>query len=324
MKQAGKYSIRLLNKLIDIAFACFLFILFIVGSFALWDTQLLYQKAESSQFEVYRPNPYKEQPFAELQRINEDIFAWIHLYGTSVDYPVLYAHHASEYINKDPFGNYTSTGSLFVNAPAHMRFQDFNTIIHGHNMEHRAMFGQLKEYESYDFMSAHRYGQLTYTNDQGVLENKGIVVVAFLNVDAYDSGVYAYAITNPAQQQAYRTSLLTKASVVLDTPYTDERLLLLSTCSPEETNGRNMVVCYLTDETYPDTFVKEKKFGIGIDKLQGWFGFPWLGWIALGIVIILLILIGIWIMDQKRKARLQAQADTQLIHPSEDIASKEL
>lgn len=84
--------------------------------------------------------------FAALWEQNEDVYAWITVPGTLVDYPVLqhpsddeyYLHHTIDHVEGLPGSIYSET----VNAKD---FTDMNTILYGHNMKNDTMFGSLHE-----------------------------------------------------------------------------------------------------------------------------------------------------------------------------------
>ena len=93
------------------------------------------------------PEPY-ESPidFAALQERNGDIYAWLNLPGTPVDYPVL--QHPTEdeyYLRRSIDGSWTIAGSLFTQARYNgLTFDDPCTIIYGHRMNNDDMFGSLR------------------------------------------------------------------------------------------------------------------------------------------------------------------------------------
>ena len=162
-------------------------------------------------------------------------------------------------------------------------FQDFNTILYGHNMVPNVMFGSIKEFKEQAFYEAHPYGNLFVQN-----RNFGLEIIALIEADAYDSSaVYMNDITLEA----------------------DDRILLLSTCSSESTNGRNILVARITDQTYKDTYSAKDQDHAGnesVDRRGGWRDFiP--GWkTALFLLLLLLILICFadqWICRRRRKGR---------------------
>ena len=92
----------------------------------------------------------------KLKKINPDIIAWIMVPGTKIDYPVLRCHKWNEYLHKDYEGKDSRPGSVFVQPETEEDFSDFHTIIYGHNMRNKSMFGSLHEFEDQSFYKKHK------------------------------------------------------------------------------------------------------------------------------------------------------------------------
>ena len=58
----------------------------------------------------------------------------------------------STYVNTDPEGNYSLSGSIFLDSRNQPDFSDFNNIIHGHHMAGNVMFGEIDLFEEEDFL----------------------------------------------------------------------------------------------------------------------------------------------------------------------------
>ena len=68
----------------------------------------------------------------------------------------------------------------------------------------------------------------------------------------------------------------------------DDHLVLLTTCTSDMTNGRNVLVGRLTDQVYPQK-EKAKNLGTGIDQLKDMItNVPVIIWVILIIVLLLL------------------------------------
>ncbi len=95
--------------------------------------------------------------FKAMQNINEDIYAWINIPGTPVDYPVLQNTVNEYYLNRDIEKKYSVYGSVFSENYNTKDFSDFNTILYGHNMKNQTMFGSLKNFRDDKFFEENRY-----------------------------------------------------------------------------------------------------------------------------------------------------------------------
>lgn len=100
---------------------------------------------------VYYPNdywdymnvPFMEVNFTELLKKNPDTVGWIKVDGTKVNYPIVQAEDNDYYLSH-AFNKRSNAGG-WVFADYRVDFKDFgrNTIIYGHNMNNKTMFGSI-------------------------------------------------------------------------------------------------------------------------------------------------------------------------------------
>lgn len=103
---------------------------------------------------------YVETPvdFEALKKENPDIYAWINVPGTSVDYPVLRREgDNSYYLNHSVDKKKSTYGSIYTEDYNDTDFADFNTVVYGHNMKNGSMFGTLKKYRDKTFFEQNQY-----------------------------------------------------------------------------------------------------------------------------------------------------------------------
>ena len=92
--------------------------------------------------------------FDELESINPDIYAWITIPGTKVDYPILQCKDDENfYLTHDAQKNESAYGAIYTQSYNKDDFSDFNTVIYGHNMRNGSMFGDLDKYRKEDFFN---------------------------------------------------------------------------------------------------------------------------------------------------------------------------
>ncbi|MBQ9625293.1 MAG: class B sortase, partial [Clostridia bacterium] len=105
------------------------------------------------------PEPVGRQiDFEALKKENPDIYAWIEIPGTVIDYPMLQsgADKAEDYYlnhNLDYSAGYP--GCIYTQRRNKQDFSDPDTVIYGHNMKNDTMFGILNEYKNKDFFTEH-------------------------------------------------------------------------------------------------------------------------------------------------------------------------
>lgn len=94
--------------------------------------------------------------FDLLQDKNPDIFAWLYIPGTGIDLPVLQSHISDDhYRSHDMLDQENAVGALYTEMPNLMNMCDFNTIIHGSDLEAEAPFKELHLFEDADFFEEH-------------------------------------------------------------------------------------------------------------------------------------------------------------------------
>lgn len=81
--------------------------------------------------------------FKSLENLNSDFEGWLYIPALSINYPVVYSDDNSFYLTHTFQKAENSAGTLFIDQAVSNPFQDYNTIIHGHDMKNGAMFGKL-------------------------------------------------------------------------------------------------------------------------------------------------------------------------------------
>ena len=86
--------------------------------------------------------------FAELSSINPDIYAWIRIPDTQIDYPVLQREEDDTYyLRHNSSGRYAFAGSIYTEEANSRDFKDPMTVLYGHNMRDGSMFQNLHFFE---------------------------------------------------------------------------------------------------------------------------------------------------------------------------------
>lgn len=112
--------------------------------------------------EPEKPEPEKDPvdipiDFAALQEQNPDVYAWITIPGTEIDYPILQSGtDNSYYLTHDIDGAESAEGCIFTENLNSRDFEDKNTVIYGHNMKNGSMFQNLHDYQDRAFFDSNR------------------------------------------------------------------------------------------------------------------------------------------------------------------------
>ena len=109
------------------------------------------EETSNNNTNVYYPNdywdymnvPFMNVDFNELLKKNPDTVGWIKVEGTKVNYPVVQASDNNYYLSHA--FNKTANQGGWIFADYRVNFKDFgkNTIIYGHNMNNKTMFGSI-------------------------------------------------------------------------------------------------------------------------------------------------------------------------------------
>lgn len=83
--------------------------------------------------------------FEKLRNINNEVIAWLKVYGTQIEYPVVQAKDNSYYIKRNLEKKYNVGGWIFADYKNKLDGTDKNIVIYGHNMKDNSMFGSLKK-----------------------------------------------------------------------------------------------------------------------------------------------------------------------------------
>lgn len=291
----GLWIVRILNEIIDHLVLLLLLLLCVYGIYAMWDSKQIYQEAQSVQYEKYKPAVDDSVSFEELSKINPEVFSWLTVYGTEIDYPVAQASDNQKYINTNIVGDFSLAGSIYLDSGNRNDFTDFNSIIYGHHMEANAMFGNLDRFRDQEYFDSHLYGNLFYNG-----QDYGLEFFAYLLADAYDWTIYQPGIKgDAAAKESYLAYLKSNAEYTREiTIGADDRIVLLSTCASESTNGRYILAAKLTEESFEDPFavgedVQDSRVWSRVDSqsIKSWAEqVSFFGWIIILIIIILILI----------------------------------
>lgn len=95
--------------------------------------------------------------FETLQKENPDIYAWITIPGTDIDYPVVQdSTDNTYYLNHAADTSLSDSGAIYSEKENAKDFDDYLTVLYGHNMKDGSMFAGLHKYEDKTFLKDHK------------------------------------------------------------------------------------------------------------------------------------------------------------------------
>ena len=236
--------IKMLDKILNFILYIIFAIIFLFSLYALFDIYNVYYRASNKSVSEYKPTEDNfNNDVKDLKKVNADVCAWIIIDGTNIDYPVLRGKNNYEYVTRDMYKNYSSTGSIFLDFRNSMDFSDNYSIIFGHNMNGGVMFTDVKKFIEKDFFDKHLTGTL-YTEDK-IFK---LETLAFINTNAYDTYVYRPNINDLNTQKEKIEYIKEHAINYRDIDINEEdKLLALSTCSNLSNDDRYLLIVKLTE-----------------------------------------------------------------------------
>lgn len=182
--------------------------------------------------------------FESLQDINPDVVAWICLEGTVINYPVVQGSDNSEYLYRLVDGTSNSAGSIFMDYRNQPDFTGRNTVLYGHHMKNKTMFGSIVNYKEQSFYDEHPACLILTPEGNYTLEFFA-GFVANLNSDAWKLKFESDDEYGEWLEQAVASS--TFQSKICPTP--QDRVVTLSTCSYEYDDARYVLLGVLTNQS---------------------------------------------------------------------------
>lgn len=229
---------RIGNKIMGLIVIGFILLMFFYGAYSLWDTAMLYKGAFVSD-ELLAFKPSLDEPdtptLSELVKINSDVCGWITIDDTHIDYPIVRGEDDMEYINKDVYGEFALSGSIFMDSDNQADFSDSYTLLYGHHMDNGAMFGDVVEFVQASYFDTHKSGVLFTSNGEAY----SIQLYACVKTNAFDTMIYY-----PTHQEQGNMTPLLDYIKEMAVQYRDigmkasDQVVGLSTCDESDTNGR--------------------------------------------------------------------------------------
>ena len=221
--------------------------------------------------------------FEALKAVNPDVVGWIEIETLDISYPIVQTTDNDHYLHYTFEGQRNANGAIFLEHTNSSDFEDCNTIIYGHHMDGGAMFGDFDRYLDPSFADSHLYGNI-FANGK----DYGLELFAFLELDAYNTGLYVTPVQEVSRKEQYLQEIEDTAlwyrQISLST---EDRLVVMSTCTENITNGRHILIGKLSKQTYKDTYKKTLKRNSQIDRID-WGIFWKTSMKRLGVLILLL------------------------------------
>ncbi len=225
-------AIHYLDWSIDKILTVLFLIMLCIGAYFTYDSWYVFNSSSLNKIPGYT----WEGP-ATLEELPTEAIAWLEIYDTKIDCPLMQGETNREYLNKNPYGEYSLAGSIFLDSRNSFDFTDPYSVLYGHHMSGGYMFGSLDEFLKEEYFLEHRDGVLTLRDDT----EYEVEIFAVLETDASNETVFNVSY------DADRFAFIKENAFIYREPSGD-RILALTTCKSPLTTERYAVFATLKDK----------------------------------------------------------------------------
>lgn len=220
--------VRTLDNIVDTIYRIIFILIMLIGLYYVYDTvYIFYNAAGNRQLFGFQNNAANAN-----KPLTKDHVAWLKLDDTTVDYPIMQGETNTAYLNKDPYGNYSLAGSIFLDSRNTSDFSDSYNLLYGHHMSGGFMFGALDAYVEESYWKEHQTGTIKLKD--GTIYS--LEIFACIRTDANVEGVFnpqgADVLLSSFSPNEFYTEPKNKHIVALSTclePGSTKRTVVLAT-----------------------------------------------------------------------------------------------
>ena len=175
--------------------------------------------------------------FASLKALNSDLAGWLYVPTASISYPMVLGQDNDYYLTHTFKHEENKNGAIFLDQVTSKPFEEYNTIVHGHNMKDGSMFGRLKTfYHDVNTYANNPYFYI-YTEEKTY---KYLICSYYITTETSDT----YMIPNTEESyQEYKKYILNNATYKGIEGIPDSApIVTLSTCHGANYTDKRLVV----------------------------------------------------------------------------------
>lgn len=224
-KENVKKITSFLNRIADSYILLICLIVLLLGTYHITDAVYVFFHASNS-YRGYKPE------VADLSDENIHLansVAWLTIDGTPIDYPIMQGSDNFYYLNVDPLGNYSLSGSIFLDY-RNDGFNDDYSVVYGHHMEHGLMFGALDIYSNIEYFYTHRTGKIII---EGKEHDLNVFASGTINADDV-------LFTVPLQRDTALEYIRSVVNIFAEPK--GGRIVALTTCTSDPSSSERFVV----------------------------------------------------------------------------------
>jgi len=233
----GKHIVRALDRLLNAVLCLAAALLLFISGYSLLDNYYVQQQAQDPSLFAYKPSLSGEAQAAMMLTLDEQV-AWLCIDDSYIDFPVMQGASNFDYLNKDPYGEFQLSGSIFLDYSNSSAMTDEFMMIYGHHMDGNRMFGSLDLFADEDYFEKHKSGWIA--------TEKGIFMLELFAVARGEGNDWTIFI--PHNRTAEDVLPYIQEHAVIYTEYVPgTQILALSTCSGETALSRLIVFAMMKE-----------------------------------------------------------------------------
>ena len=200
----------------------------------------------------YTELAYNPVDFDKLTAKNDEVYGWIMIDDTEVDYPI--AQHTADdeafYLTHSALDkSYLESGAIYTETCNSKDFSDPITLVYGHNNYGTTMFTTLHKFEDKDFFDKHEFvyvyqpqRKLTYKVISAFQYNDRHIMNTNDFSDAENLNEFQQMILNPDSKTK---NVRENIGEMIDE---NSKIMVLSTCVTGNKSNRYLVCCLLIND----------------------------------------------------------------------------
>ena len=231
MNNTGKHIVRALDMLLNAILCLAAALLLFISGYSLLDNYNVLNQANDPSLLAYKPSLSGQDKAALMITLDGQV-AWLCIDDSYIDFPVMQGKTNFDYLNRDPYGNYQLSGSIFLDYSNSSDMSDDFMMVYGHHMDHNNMFGSLDLFLEEEYFESHKSGWIATKNGIYILE---LFAVAWGEANDWTIFVPENRTTDDV------LPYIQEHSVIYTEYIPGTQILALSTCSGPTASSRLIV-----------------------------------------------------------------------------------
>lgn len=215
------------------------------------DNQIIENLQETKKEEETNSEDRPKEPktilpeYEKLYNENNDLYGWLKIEGTSIDYPVMHTpDNPNFYLNRNWQKEESELGSIFIDARTGDDTE--NTIIYGHRINNGSMFGSLGLYKEKEYYEGHKYIQFDTIYEKATYQIIAVSkAVIYYNNKPKDKYLFYehVELNSPDEFNDYISWMKENSYYEIDnTAEYGDKIITLCTCDYWTQNARLLIV----------------------------------------------------------------------------------